>query len=203
MADAARCRHDQRMRTNALETLDMTTSATLVAARLERERQTVQTSLESRLRAYLDQAARRERALAETIDRERARLSATLLQRGLFDRRAERASAAQRRGTGRGAPPVSHSPRRARGHRTDRCSARPPRVRPHPTMIPGVYGRLLTASFIRDVFPTLPGISAPPPAWSRRLADCARRIEAYARRRFERARHHRCGAAAASSICSA
>ena len=45
-------------------------------------------------------------------------------------------------------------------------------------MIPGVYGRLLTASFIRDVFPTMPGISAPPQAWSRRLADCARQIEA-------------------------
>jgi hypothetical protein len=45
-------------------------------------------------------------------------------------------------------------------------------------MIPGVYGRLLTASFIRDVFPTLPGISAPPVGWSRRLRDCAQRIDA-------------------------
>ncbi len=44
-------------------------------------------------------------------------------------------------------------------------------------MIPGVYGRLLTASFIRDVFPTLPGISSPPAAWSRRLRDCAQRID--------------------------
>lgn len=45
-------------------------------------------------------------------------------------------------------------------------------------MIAGVYGRLLTASFIRDVFGTVAGISAPPQAWRRRLADCARRIEA-------------------------
>ena len=44
-------------------------------------------------------------------------------------------------------------------------------------MIPGVYGRLLTASFIRDVFPTLPEISSPPAAWSRRLRDCAQRID--------------------------
>jgi hypothetical protein len=70
--------------------------AALVATRLERERQKVQTSLEISLRTYVDQAVRRELALAETIDQERARLSATLLQRGLFDRRAERASAAQR-----------------------------------------------------------------------------------------------------------
>ena len=44
-------------------------------------------------------------------------------------------------------------------------------------MIPGVYGRLLTTSFIRDVLPTLPGVSAPPQAWARRLAVCAQRIE--------------------------
>ena len=70
-------------------------STTVVASTLDRQRQTLQTSLETSLRAYLDQATRRERALAETLDRERARLSATLLQRGLFDRRADRASAAQ------------------------------------------------------------------------------------------------------------
>jgi hypothetical protein len=44
-------------------------------------------------------------------------------------------------------------------------------------MIPGVRGRLLTASFIRDVLPTLPGVSPPPPAWSRRLADWSKQIE--------------------------
>ena len=44
-------------------------------------------------------------------------------------------------------------------------------------MIPGVRGRLITASFIRDVLPTLPGASGPPPSWGRRLADCSRRIE--------------------------
>jgi hypothetical protein len=44
-------------------------------------------------------------------------------------------------------------------------------------MIPGVRGRLITASFIRDVLPTLPGASGPPSSWGRRLADCSRRIE--------------------------
>jgi ERCC4-related helicase len=72
------------------------TVAALVASRLDYERQKVQTSLEISLRGYLDQATRRERALADALDKERARLSATLLQRSLFDRRAERASAAQR-----------------------------------------------------------------------------------------------------------
>jgi hypothetical protein len=44
-------------------------------------------------------------------------------------------------------------------------------------MIPGVYGRLISASFIRDVLPTLPGISSPPTSWRRLLADRMRRIE--------------------------
>ena len=44
-------------------------------------------------------------------------------------------------------------------------------------MIAGVRGRLLTASFIRDVFPTLPDVSPPPPSWSRHLADWSNRVE--------------------------
>jgi Eco57I restriction-modification methylase len=44
-------------------------------------------------------------------------------------------------------------------------------------MIPGVYGRLLTASFIRDVLPTLDGVSTPPRPWARQVAECSRRIE--------------------------
>jgi hypothetical protein len=44
-------------------------------------------------------------------------------------------------------------------------------------MIPGVQGRLLTASFIRDVLPMLPGVSAAPSLWGRRLAACSQRIE--------------------------
>ena len=52
-------------------------------------------SLELSLRKYLDLASRRERAIARTIETARARLAATLVQRGLFDRRTERAFAAQ------------------------------------------------------------------------------------------------------------
>jgi hypothetical protein len=44
-------------------------------------------------------------------------------------------------------------------------------------MIPAVYGRLLTASFIRDVLPTVHGVSTPPTAWARQVAECSRRIE--------------------------
>jgi len=67
----------------------------IVGSTLDGQRQALRASLETSLRRYLDQATRRERALAETLEKERARLSAALLQRGLFDRRAERASAAQ------------------------------------------------------------------------------------------------------------
>lgn len=59
------------------------------------EQARVLASLESSLKAFLDQAAQRERALARTIESDRARLSASLLQRGLFDRRAERELGAQ------------------------------------------------------------------------------------------------------------
>ncbi len=71
------------------------TSTALVASTLDRQRQALHASLERSLFQYRDEATRRERALAETLEKERARLSATLLQRGLFDHRAERASAAQ------------------------------------------------------------------------------------------------------------
>jgi hypothetical protein len=43
----------------------------------------------------LEQATRRERAIVETLTERRARLSAALLQPGLFDRRNERAAASQ------------------------------------------------------------------------------------------------------------
>ena len=71
------------------------TLAPIVASAFDRQRHALRASLETSLHRYLDQATRRERALAETLQKERARLSAALLQRGLFDRRAERASAAQ------------------------------------------------------------------------------------------------------------
>ena len=44
-------------------------------------------------------------------------------------------------------------------------------------MIAGVRGRLLTASFIRDVFATLPGVETPPPSFSRDLADRSKQID--------------------------
>jgi ERCC4-related helicase len=52
-------------------------------------------TLVSALRAPVDLACRREHAIADSLTAERARLSASLLQPGLFDRRAERALAAQ------------------------------------------------------------------------------------------------------------
>jgi hypothetical protein len=69
---------------------------TTIASALEHQRQTMYALLEHSLHAYVERAIRRERALADALDQERARLSATLLQRGLFDRRAERAFDAQR-----------------------------------------------------------------------------------------------------------
>ena len=44
-------------------------------------------------------------------------------------------------------------------------------------MIAGVRGRLLTAAFIRDVFPALPGVGPPPPAWDRKLAIWSKQVE--------------------------
>jgi hypothetical protein len=52
-------------------------------------------SLDVSLRAHADLASRREHAIEGALHGERARLSASLLQPGLFDRRAERALAAQ------------------------------------------------------------------------------------------------------------
>jgi hypothetical protein len=69
--------------------------AILLASTLDRECQVALASLRSSLGPHLDLALRRERAIAEVLEHERARLSAQLLQRGLFDRRAERAHAAQ------------------------------------------------------------------------------------------------------------
>ena len=45
-------------------------------------------------------------------------------------------------------------------------------------MIPGVRGRLITASFARDVLPSMPGFASPPPSMSPRLGRWAVRLEA-------------------------
>ena len=52
-------------------------------------------SLRSALHEPLSLAVRRERAIAGHLEQQRARLASSLLQPGLFDRRAERAAAAQ------------------------------------------------------------------------------------------------------------
>jgi hypothetical protein len=71
----------------------------LSAARLEPvlvlEGRRALAALETSLRTPLALASRRERAIADSIAVDRARLAAELLQPGLFDRRAERLRAAQ------------------------------------------------------------------------------------------------------------
>jgi hypothetical protein len=66
-----------------------------LASMLDRERHAALISLQSSLSRHVDLALRREHAIADILEHEQARLSAQLLQRGLFDRRAERAHAAQ------------------------------------------------------------------------------------------------------------
>ena len=70
-------------------------SAEQMAPILARERRRARASLSASLQAPLDLALRRERAIEAALTAERARLSAALLQPGLFDRRAERAMTAQ------------------------------------------------------------------------------------------------------------
>ena len=69
--------------------------AALLASTLDDDSQGTLAALEAALKAFLDRSALRERAVARALESERARLSASLLQRGLFDRRAERAFSAQ------------------------------------------------------------------------------------------------------------
>jgi ERCC4-related helicase len=59
------------------------------------EQQRVLSDAARSMQAPLALAARREQAIVATLTSHRARLAATLLQRGLFDQRAERAAAAQ------------------------------------------------------------------------------------------------------------
>jgi len=65
--------------------------APLVAREQEHAREAISTSMQ----APLELAARREHAIVEALTEHRARLSAALLQRGLFDRRGEREAASQ------------------------------------------------------------------------------------------------------------
>jgi ERCC4-related helicase len=70
-------------------------AADVVASRLDGERKAALASLVSSLRPFSEMASRREHAIADALEHERARLSARLLQRSLFDRRVERTYAAQ------------------------------------------------------------------------------------------------------------
>jgi len=70
-------------------------SADLVAPLVAAECLTAHTALSASLRTPLDLATRREHAIAWALEVQRARVSAALLQPGLFDRRTERAAAAQ------------------------------------------------------------------------------------------------------------
>jgi len=67
----------------------------LLSQTVETEHQRALAVLAASLQTPLALASRRERAIADALTRERARLSAALLQPGLFDRRAERTLAAQ------------------------------------------------------------------------------------------------------------
>ena len=69
--------------------------AAVLVSRLDTHRQEALAALKLSLRGHSELAARREQALAETLEAERGRLSAAVLQRGLFDRKAERHLAAQ------------------------------------------------------------------------------------------------------------
>jgi superfamily II DNA or RNA helicase len=71
-------------------------STDLISPVLTAEYQSAIAALSASLRAPSALAVRREHAIATTLESQRARLSAALLQPGLFDRRAERATIAQR-----------------------------------------------------------------------------------------------------------
>ena len=71
------------------------TAALIALDQLDDVRTRLGTLLERSMRGYLDLARRREQAIADTLQMQRARLAATLLQRNLFGRRPERAFAAQ------------------------------------------------------------------------------------------------------------
>jgi superfamily II DNA or RNA helicase len=83
-----------RLALSTLGSRSIDRAATSIASKLEGDLHEAQVALAQSLHQYRDLASRRERAIAETIEGNRARLSATLLQPGLFDRRVERAVAA-------------------------------------------------------------------------------------------------------------
>jgi hypothetical protein len=69
--------------------------STQLSSRLDDDCQKALALLQMSLQLPVELALRRERAIVQALEIERARLTATLVQRGLFDRRAERAFAAE------------------------------------------------------------------------------------------------------------
>ena len=129
--------------------------------------------------SWLDLATRREEAIARALRESHARLSAVLLQPGLFGRHAERAAAAQ---TSRVDEAVAKS--HARLTMLDR--APPPGARRTcgrfwrriPPMIAGVRGRLITASFADTELPAITGNCVAPPDAVRALEEWSARRDA-------------------------
>ncbi len=110
-------------------------------------------------------AGERERAIAEALRQQRARLATSLLQPGLFDRRVERVAAAQNATLDEA---LDRCARRL--DELARCSSvsidRRLALRSRLAMIPGVRGSLISSAFARDVLPAMPE-SAPVPAADR------------------------------------
>ena len=192
---APRGSRDLRLRLDSLDGLiePMLTSAS----------KALRSSLLSSRHAEVSLSIQRESAIVGELERQRGRLAGSLVQPGLFDRRTERAAAARNatldeavaRCTRRLAELTSQSqisfdrPRLAFGR--------------DPTMIPGVRGGLISASFARDVLPSMPGIVPLAPAIGAKLASWSRRLEATLGTGLECPRHHRRRGPAAAQICSA
>ena len=137
-------------------------------------------------------------AIAEELEQQRARLASALVQPGLFDRRAERAAAAQNATLDEALAPLRASARRARQEGSDLVRSTASDPRRDPSMIPGVRGGLISASFARDVLPSLPETVPVPPAIAAKLASWSRRLEATLGTAVERARDHGCRGPAAA-----
>jgi hypothetical protein len=124
-------------------------------------------------------AIARERAIAARLADHHATLATALIQRGLFDRRAERQTAEQRAtlaaamDRARNGSTISFDDSRSPSENdisSSQCSST--------DMIAGVHGRLITASFARNVLPSLPEAADVPDNVFRALRALSERIDA-------------------------